>query len=234
MPVPHYSTGLKTLDALIGDPCPGIPREGLTIIVGGTGSGKSSLCQIIATQVATHHVRGASAMGIPSFRVGLANIEEHVDPGYHPYDVLRLQSMDELAITVLRSTYDLLIIDGVQYLDMRLDPSDQVRQGIAASARYLEALFARTQASNTTLVFTWQSRRGISSSDLSTPSGISYRASLIIQLEERGRLVRVVKNKFGDSGGVCEFGDRWTEKEPPEPEFDRSKIPTRFEREDVI
>ena len=224
MPVPHYSTGLKTLDALIGDPCPGIPRSGLTIISGGTASGKSSLCQLIATHVVDQYPREV---------VGLANIENRGDPAYHPYRVVRMRDMDDLSRAVLRSTYNLLIIDGVQYLELNRDPSNSAGEPVAGRARYLGALFTRTQNSNTALVLTWQSGR-VPGTNLSIPASMSHRASLILHLENRGRLVMVAKNRFGDSGGVCEFGDRWAEKEPPEPEFDRSKIPTRFEREDVI
>lgn len=224
MPIPHYSTGLKTLDAILGEGCPGIPRHGgVILIVGGTGSGKTSLCEIIACAAVD---QGA--------RVGFANIERNMDPAYHPYDVLNLGSLEELSVAVLRPNHDLLIIDGFQYLDVQLDPNDPVSLGLATRARYLDALLSRTHGPTPTLVFTWQSSRDVQRLGPVNPAGITHRASLILHLENRGKLVTVAENRFGESGGVCEFGDRWTELPPPEPEFDRSKIPTRFEREDVI
>jgi energy-coupling factor transporter ATP-binding protein EcfA2 len=221
MPIPHYSTGLKTLDALLGDFCPGIPRHGgVTLIVGGTGSGKSSLCELIAYAAAD---QGA--------RVGFASIENRRDPANLPYNVLNPRGWEELAIAVFRSGYDLLIIDGFQYLDLQLGSNDLVSSGIATRNRYLLTLLSGSY-NYPTLVFTWQSSRD-EVPEFNTPSSITHRASLILSLENCGKLIRVVRNRFGESGGVCNFGERWTEL-PPKPEFDRSKIPTRFEREDVI
>lgn len=57
------STGLPSLDALLGDICPGIQRGGLTIIGGSSGSGKTTLCQKIASAAR------------PVYRVGFADID---------------------------------------------------------------------------------------------------------------------------------------------------------------
>lgn len=52
---------------------------------------------------------------------------------------------------------------------------------------------------------------------------------------DHARIVRVLKNWVGESGGFAVFDPGWVEiqKKVPE-EFDRSKITTRFERKDVI
>jgi predicted ATP-dependent serine protease len=228
MPHPCFSTGLADLDAIIGEGCPGIPRGGLTVIVGETGAGKSSLCRVIAHNVATQHTQEEIA-----FRVGLADIETGPDPTATSYNILSLETMSQLAQILTRPTFDLMIIDGVEYLSGRVGSDPGSNPG-TERARQIDSILTRVDLHNLALVLTWQDCRF----PLLThriPALLAHRASLILRVEDHGKRVRVTKNRFGDHG-VAEFGPRWREipRELLEPEFDRSLIKTRFEREDVI
>ena len=234
MPHPCFSTGLADLDSIIGEGCPGIPRGGLTVIVGETGAGKSSLCRVIAHNVATQHTQETAA-----FRVGLADIEGTPDAA-RQYNMIFLENMSQLAQILTRPTHDLVLIDGVEYLSGRVGSDPDLNPG-AEQARQIDSILTRVDLHNLALVLTWQANRsslGRASTDSShrIPAGLAHRASLILQVEDFGKRVRVTKNRFGMYGGVAEFGPRWREipRDLLEPEFDRSLIKTRFEREDVI
>jgi predicted ATP-dependent serine protease len=175
-------------------------------------------------------------MDASAFRVGFADVDGVADPTAYPYNRLSLENLSQLAQVLIRSTFDLVVVDGVEYL-----ATDNYRGGnspVAERARQIESIFTRVPMPNLALVFTWQVNRaslGLSF-NYSIPSALAHRASLILQVENKGQRVRVTKNRFGEPDGVAEFGPRWREilREPPEPEFDRSLIKTRFEREDVI
>jgi energy-coupling factor transporter ATP-binding protein EcfA2 len=236
MPQPCFSTGLPSLDDLIGEHCPGIPRGGLTIIVGNTGSGKSSLCRKIASNVATQHTIETAA-----FRVGFADIEGMPDHASRPYNILSLSNLSDLAQTLVRSRFELLIVDGVQYLESDRPHQDPIPFPELDHSRQLDSILTRVANPHLALVITWQEnlrssvdRRSIEPTH-SIPAGLVHRANLILQVEG-SNLIRVAKNRFGVPGSFAEFGPRWRDvpKVTPEPEFDRSVIKTRFEREDVI
>jgi hypothetical protein len=220
MPVPHYSTGLPVIDALIGKECPGIPRGALTVISGTPMSGKTSLVRSIAHNVATH----------TSGRVLVIDREHRWDPSYRPYDIQVVESLSGLGMVTSGQRRDLILIEGVQ--NMEAEDSD----GIAYRARQLSSIVDRIRRRdpNLALVITWNQ---ILSLPESIPAGVGYPASIILRLDNRGKSIRVSKNRFGDSGVTRVFNSGFLEETclpPPEPEFDRSKIPTRFEREDVI
>lgn len=221
MPVPHYSTGFPVIDALMGNECPGIPREALTIISGPSMSGKTSLVRSIAYNVATH----------TSARVLVVDGDSAPDPSYHPYDLTYLSTFRELGATLVEQVYELIIIEGIQNMDL-----DTLDEGIAIRAREITSLITRLRRRrpDLALVITWNQRQNLSES---IPAGMGYPASVILRLDNRGRMVTVSKNRFGESGVFRVFKSGFLEeacKPLPEPEFDRSKIPTRFEREDVI
>jgi hypothetical protein len=221
MPVPHYSTGLPAIDALMGEECPGIPRGALTIISGTSMSGKTSLVRSIAHNVASH----------TSGRVLVVDSENRPDPSYHPYDLNQdILSLRELGELLISQTRDLIIVEGVQ------DMASFDYEDIAIRARELSSIVNRVhrRVPDLALVITWNQRLNLSES---IPAGTGYPASLILHLDNRGRSVMVSKNRFGDSGVTRVFESGFLEEARlpiPEPEFDRSKIPTRFEREDVI
>jgi predicted ATP-dependent serine protease len=223
MPVPHYSTGFPAIDDLMGEECPGIPRGALTLIVGPQMSGKTALARAVAHNVATH----------TSGRVLLVDSENRRDPSYHPYDINNdVASLRELGELIISEPRDLIIVEGVQ--DMEASDTE----AIASRARELSSIVSRVRRRNQdlALVVTWNQRTTLPES---IPAGVGYPSSLIIRLDNRGRLVMVSKNRFGDSGVSRVFESGFLEEAripapKPEPEFDRSKIPTRFEREDVI
>lgn len=237
MPQACISTGLPSLDAIIDDFCPGLPRGWLTIIVGETGSGKTSLCEVIALNAATQTTIGS----LPP-RVGFANIEGRSSSEALPYYVVDIPGMRRFAELLVRPTFDLLIVDGIQYLEP--EGGAALEHILAPRARQIDAILSRVNNPHMAMVLTWQALRSqfrfrqedISDSIPSIPASSAHRASLILQVGGRASVVRVAKNRFGESGGSAEFNSRWIEipRKAPEPEFDRSKIPTRFEREDVI
>jgi hypothetical protein len=205
----------------MGDVCPGIPRGALTLITGTAMSGKTSFSRALAHNVATH----------TSGRVLLVDSETRSDPSYRPYDINNdVASLRELGELIISEPRDLIIVEGVQNMDA-IDT-----EGIAARARELTSVVGkvRRRSPDLALVITWNQRVELSES---IPAGVGYPASILIRLDDRGRSVTVSKNRFGDSGVTRVFESGFLAeygKPLPEPEFDRSKIPTRFEREDVI
>jgi len=219
MSVPHYSTGFPAIDSLIGEDCPGIPRGSLTTVIGTPMSGKTSLIRSIADNVARH----------TSARVLVVDIENGPDPSYHHYDINQdVTSLYELGELLLDQSYDLVLVEGIQNMV-------SVSEGMAARAQEMVRVISRVRRRRPDLamVITWN-RRTLPED---FPAGVGYYASLTIRLDDRGRSFTISKNRFGDSGvnRVFESGFLKEARFPlPEPEFDRSKIPTRFEREDVI
>jgi hypothetical protein len=211
------STGFENLDRMIAGSggCMGFPRGGLTLVSGGTGSGKTRVMQVCCNRA---HKRGLSVVYITT--------EARFDA---PYPVIELSDLDEVSrfMTTLllpgrKNKVDLLVLDALTQMTSDLGPDSE----LADHARRLGALFRRSFGQSV-VVGTIQSRRlggGLDTLGGSSSLAFLSRSTLSISKLNEGYHIDLVKSRVSVSGVSCVI--RPSDME----DFDRSNIPTRYQR----
>lgn len=252
MPLPHVRTGIAELDAALGTECPGFPRGALTIVCGGTGTGKSTLVRHIAYHAATtgrQRVLLCDAEGTlrPSryssaiYELG-SDRPVGVDIGAHtaPFDYQQPNDLPELfnSIRSLVHRNDLILADAVNVLD--LSPLPGQAPQIAARARFLGSAVQGLRLENCALVLVFQNPRNGPIEQGRHSLLVTRSARLILDLSRSSGGVysgRIAKTTWSVPNEEFEFrygGPSQVIAVPKVKTIDRSKIPTRFNREDPL
>jgi len=251
MPLPHIRTGIAELDVALGTECPGFPRGALTLICGGVGTGKSTLVRHLAHYAATighQRVLFCDAEGNPPGRHSSLIREVGVDgpvdvvPGSYtsPFDYQQPSDLVGLfnAIRASVHLYDLIIADAVSVLG--LPPTPGQAPQIAARSRFLGSAIQGLRLENCALVMVFQSPRSGPLDRGVNSQLVTHHARLILDLSgftEGVYSAHIAKATWPVQDE--EFGFRYGGPSqviavPKAKPIDRSKIPTRFNREDPL
>ena len=210
------STGFSNLDQMIaGDSdCKGFPRGGVSLLVGGTGSGKTTVLKKICDRA---HDRGLSVLWIDPFGLNRAK--------YRVVD--SVQSVSDLAHLMSRLLHpgnqknraDLIVIDDACSFTTELNGP------IAERAKALSSMF-HGNLGKTAIVISVQPRGRVlgTAREYDYPVALGYQSRLTLGISKNGDLydLKLIKSVMNHAGVSCTIN--------PGALVDRSKIPTRYER----
>lgn len=219
--MPFVSTGFPALDRMIagdGD-CMGFPTGGLSLLVGATGSGKTTVLKKICERV---HDRGLSVVWIEPNGGSL-----HSYSSKYPV-VANLNSVGDLAHLTSKLLHpgnqknraNLIVVDEVKQFTVDPDGS------IATLARSLSAMFQGDLGSTAVVLSVQSSGRSLSGTvrEYDPPVSLGHQSILTLGIAKKleNYDLKLVKSIMSHAGVSCTIN--------PGDLIDRSKIPTRYER----
>jgi predicted AAA+ superfamily ATPase len=212
--VSAVSTGFIDLDRMIAgnSDCLGFPIGGVSLLIGGTGSGKTQLLQASCERA---YDRGLRVVWVEPGGGRPARYRK-------AQDINSIQDLARLMGNLLHPSNqvqraNLIVVDDLHVFSTEIDSP------LAARARTLQSMF-NGNLGPTAVVVSMQTRSGLTVRDNQIPASLDHQSRVTLKISKNGSAyeLNLLKSVVSQSGVSCTVN--------PNDLSDRSKIPTRYER----
>jgi DNA repair protein RadA/Sms len=200
----RLTTGLPDADAILGG---GIVAGSITLIAGQPGIGKSTLLLQLADAVARHHsvlyVSGEESghqVGLRAERLGIS--------GTSKLQLATSTSADDIAATIARGGYDLVVVDSIQTVAVAAIGS--AAGSVAQITNSTQLILNTAKQTNTAVVLVGHvTKEGA----IAGPKVLEHVVDVVLQLEGDRyggfKILRATKNRFGPTSeaGIFEMDE---------------------------